>query len=122
MSDASQFTNSLPTRSLRDEERELARYLLSGRVDQAALEHTLQTSHVTDMRDGGMGSIRFVHPEPRSFGKALAEAKYVDSDGVLVSITVNVDRNGQLFEVDFWKVDFSPLGRYPKPSDLVVKH
>ena len=68
-----------------------------------------------------MGSIRFVQPEPRSFGKALVEAQYVDSDGVLVSIAVNADNSGDLFEVDFWKVDFSPLKRYPKPSDLVDK-
>jgi len=68
-----------------------------------------------------MGSIRFVQPESRSFGKALVEAQYVDSDGVLVNIAVNTDNNGDLFEVDFWKVDFSPLRRYPKPSDLAVK-
>jgi hypothetical protein len=122
MSDALQFTNSLPTRSLRDEELELVRSLLSGVSGQTALEHTLLTSRVTDMRDGGMGSIRFVQPEPRSFGKELAQAEYVDRDGVLVSITINVDQKGQLFEVDFWKVDFSPLRRYPKPSDLAVKH
>jgi hypothetical protein len=70
------------------------------------------------MQDGGMGSIRFVGSGARSFGKALVEAQYLDSDGVLVSITVNVDHQGQLFELDFWKVDFSPLIRYPKPSDV----
>lgn len=68
-----------------------------------------------------MGSIRFVQPESGSFGKAFAEAQYLDSDGVLVSIALNTDINGQLFELDFWKVDFSPLIRYPRPSDLVVK-
>src|SRR5439155_11043105 len=122
MTDASQFINSLPTRPLRDEERELIRSLLSRLSDQSELEHTLQASRVTDMQDGGMGSIRFVQPERRSFGKTLAEAQYVDSDGVVVSITINADQKGQLFEVDFWKVDFSPLKRYPKLSNLVVKH
>jgi hypothetical protein len=122
MSDASQFTNSLPVRPLREEESELIRSLLSGVSAKAALEDTLSASRVTDMQDGGMGSIRFVQPEPTSFGKALVEAQYVDSDGVLVIIAVNTDNNGDLFEVDFWKVDFSPLRRYPKPSDLAVKH
>ena len=122
MTDASQFINSLPSRPLRDEERELIRSLLSRLSDQSELEHTLQASRVTDMQDGGMGSIRFVQPERRSFGKTLAEAQYVDSDGVVVSITINADQKGQLFEVDFWKVDFSPLKRYPKPSNLVAKH
>jgi hypothetical protein len=121
MSNASQFTNSGPIRPLREEERELIRSLLRGASAQA-LEDTLPTSSVTDMQDGGMGSIRFVPPEPRSFGEALVEAEYVDSDGVLVSITINTDNKGDLLEVDFWKVDFSPLRRYPKPSDLVLKH
>jgi hypothetical protein len=70
------------------------------------------------MQDGGMGSIRFISSEPQSLGRVLVEAKYVDSDGVLVSIAVNADSHGQLFELDFWKVDFSPLRRYPKPSDV----
>src|SRR5260370_30953166 len=118
---ASQFSNSLPTRPLREEERELIRSLLSGVSAKAELEDTLPASHVTEMQDGGMGSIRFVQPESRSFGKALVEAQHVDSDGVLVNIAVNTDNNGDLFEVDFWKVDFSPLRRYPKPSDLAVK-
>jgi hypothetical protein len=121
MSDASQFTSSPPIRPLREEECELIRSLLSGVSAKATLEDTLSASRVTDMKDGGMGSIRFVQPEPRSFGKALVEAQYVDSDGVLVSIAVNADNSGDLFEVDFWKVDFSPLKRYPKPSDLAVK-
>ena len=83
------------------------------------LENTLSESLVTEMADGGMGSIRFVRPQLQSLGKAVVEAQYVDGDGVLVSIALNVDKNGQLFELDFWKVDFSPLRRYPKPSDLV---
>ena len=81
----------------------------------------LVKSRVVDMQDGGMGSIRFVGSEARTFGKVAAEAQYVDSDGVLVLITVNTDKENQLFEVDFWKVDFSPLKRYPKYSELAVK-
>ncbi len=121
MSDVSQFTKSVPRRPLREEERELICSLLSGISVSAALGNTLSASCVTDMDDGGMGSIRFVQPEPGTFGKELAEAEYVDSDGVLVSIALNADTNGQLLELDFWKVDFSPLRRYPKPSDLVIK-
>lgn len=122
MSDASQFTNSSSSRPLRAEERELILSLLSEVLNREALESALPASRVIDMQDGGMGSIRFVQSEHRSFGKALAEAQYVDSDGVSVSISVNADQSGRLFEVDFWKVDFLPLRRYPRPSDLVVKH
>jgi hypothetical protein len=121
MSDASQFGNSDRSRALREEERELLYSLLCGAPDKAPLENSLSGSRVTDMQDGGMGSIQFVQSEPQRFGKALAEAQYLDSDGVLVSIALNADKGGQLFELDFWKVDFSPLRRYPRPSDLVVK-
>jgi hypothetical protein len=118
MSDSSELIGSPPPRHLRDQERELIRALLSDVSSEAALEGTLSASRVADMEDGGMGSIRFVQPERRSFGQTLVKAQYADSDGVLVSIAVNLDKNGDLFEVDFWKVDFSPLRRYPKPSDL----
>ena len=42
----------------------------------------------------------------------------MDDDGVLVSIELTVDERDELFELDFWKVDFSPLRRYPNPEDL----
>ena len=71
-----------------------------------------------DMKDGGMGSIRFVNTEPRIMGDVLQEAQYTDEDGITVSIAINADNQGDLFEVDFWKVDFSPLKCYPNPSAL----
>ncbi len=100
----------------------MIRFLLSDLFESAKLENTLAAARVQDMNDGGMGSIRFVGPELRRFGRQLTEAEYLDSDGVLLSIAVNADRDGNLFEVDFWKVDFSPLKRYPKPSELFAKH
>ncbi|RZU29008.1 hypothetical protein BDD14_6596 [Edaphobacter modestus] len=121
MSDASQFTSSNPTRPLHYEEQELIRSLVSDILAKPILERTLANCRVVDMQDGGMGSIRFIQPERRVFGRTLVEAQYTDIDGVLVSITVNVDQEDQLFEVDFWKVDFSPLKRYPQPKDLLIK-
>jgi hypothetical protein len=73
-----------------------------------------------DMKDRNMGSIRFARDERRIFDKVLVEAQYKDEDGVSVSIAINADNKGDLFEIDFWKVDFSPLKHYPKPSDLRV--
>jgi hypothetical protein len=122
MSGASLSNEQLRDRALRAEERALIRSLLSGVFEPGAAENLLETSRVEDMDDGGMGGIRFVEPEPRSFGRTLAEAEYLDDDGVLVSIALNADGMGKLFELDFWKVDFSPLRRYPKPSELSIKH
>ena len=69
------------------------------------------------MIDGGIGSIRFVGSGPeRHLGEVIAEAEYTDDDGVVVSIALNTDTNGRLYEVDFWKVDFSS-----SPSDLRIK-
>ncbi len=77
---------------------------------------------VEDMQDGGMGGIRFCSDDAgRGRAVAVAEAEYTDDDGVLVSIVLNKDGKGALYEVDFWKVDFSPLRRYPLPSDLRIR-
>lgn len=118
MSVESQFAKPESGRILRPEEAALIRALLVAVYPAEALESALRDSRVTDMQDGGMGSIRFLGPSSRSFGMTLVEAQYLDSDGVLVSIAVNADKQGQLFELDLWKVDFSPLKRYPKPSDV----
>jgi hypothetical protein len=118
MSDESPFTRPESGRPLRPEEAALIRALLAGVYPAETLESALKDSRVAEMQDGGMGSIRFLGSGPKSFGMALVEAKYLDSDGVLVSIAVNADKQGQLLELDFWKVDFSPLKRYPNPSDV----
>jgi hypothetical protein len=117
MSDESRHHRRAP----RFEEKELLAALLG--LSLEAIDEKLRTSIVEDMADGGMGSIRFVPEsgESRSFDKAIAEAEYVDADGVTVSIAVNADERGDLYEVDFWKVDFSPLCEYPKPAQLRIK-
>lgn len=73
---------------------------------------------VVDMRDGGMGTIRFLNGGDRRRSRPIAEAEYMDDDGVSVSIELTVDESDELFELDFWKVDFSPLKRYPNPEEL----
>ncbi|MET4390470.1 hypothetical protein ABIB73_006252 [Bradyrhizobium sp. F1.4.3] len=73
---------------------------------------------VEDMNDGGMGSLRFVGSADRSFGKCIGEAEFDDADGVLVSLALNVDQRGELFELDLWKVDFSPLQRIATLDEL----
>lgn len=78
----------------------------------------LDDALVTEMQDGGMGSVRFLGGSDRRRAGSIAEAKYLDDDGVVVSIELSVDEKDNLFELDLWKVDFSPLLRYPKPEDL----
>jgi hypothetical protein len=103
-------------RSLRPEEKKLIRQLLDGNLRAKRLQAALPKSRVREMRDGGMGSLRFVNErdEARCLAKAIAEATTVDKDGVPVSIALNVDEHGDLFELDIWRVDFSPLKAFPR--------
>ncbi|HRI35934.1 MAG TPA: hypothetical protein PK765_02445 [bacterium] len=75
------------------------------------------------MNDGGMGSVKFVYDSDTLaiFGTEIASALYCDTDGVPVSITVNLDQAGRFFELDIWKVDFSPLQRFPRPQDRLTE-
>lgn len=106
-------------RLLRPIERELIEKMLAAKEVKPGIEAELSSVLVEDIQDGGMGSIRFLPPchSARHFGKAIAQAEYIDEDGVLVSIVINVDEEDVLYEVDFWKVDFSQLKRYPRTSE-----
>jgi hypothetical protein len=74
----------------------------------------LPTIEVEEMDDGGMGSLRFVSPrQNRRLGEVIAELQYRDEDGVPVLASLNLDEDGELYELDSWKVDFSPLKRIP---------
>lgn len=108
-------------RALRAEEAKLIRSMLGASKDSAALMRQVDVGTVQDMLDGGMGSLRFSSDEPRRLGSVVAEADYVDIDGVPVSIVINVDQNGQLFELDIWKVNFLPLECYPSPEKIGIK-
>ena len=109
-------------RRLRKNERDLIVAMLGGKPSHAGLISSLKADTVEDMQDGGMGGIRFCSDDRGQLPlTGIAEAEYTDDDGVLVSIVLNTDVKGAIYEVDFWKVDFSPLRRYPSPSDLRLK-
>jgi hypothetical protein len=69
------------------------------------------------MDDGGMGSLLLFLPggdgKKRLFGSKISEINFKDTDGVEVIATLNVDKEGQLFELDIWKTDFSRLIEIP---------
>jgi hypothetical protein len=118
MSVESLHQESLEPRKLRDEEKLLLIALLSNRADFPIFESNIASGRVVDMADGGMGSIRFIVSNDSALGMTLAQAQYFDVDGVPVSIVVNADANGGLYELDFWKADFSSLKEYPRPESL----
>jgi hypothetical protein len=104
-------------RQLKPEEHALLKFLLdqSGRTD---LVSELESAAVTDMADGGMGSLRFSGSGSNKMGKVLCEAESNDSDSIPLQISINLDQEGRLFELDIWKVDFSSLKTYPSTSTL----
>ncbi len=77
---------------------------------------------VRRMNDGGMGSLRFEPKtdEQRVFGGVLAEAQFLDRDGVSVCAAINLDKAGNLYELDLWKVDNSALIDFPEPSEITL--
>jgi hypothetical protein len=85
---------------------------------------TLDTTFVENMNDGGMGSLIFISytdDSNRKIGKTLTEAEFLDEDQVPVFVQLNLDNYNQLFELDIWKVDYSPVSRYPNLEQIVIK-
>lgn len=107
-----------------EEERQLLASLLQNLTAQTHLLETLSDLLVSPMSDGSMGSLylmpKGVTKVNRTFGRELVSGEFRDSDGTNVSVTVNVDGEGELYEMDFWKVDFTPLVSWPKPEEVTV--
>lgn len=106
-------------RPLRKNESEVLEALLGmvpGNVKLPSEDEML----AVDLSDGGMGSIRLTDKSDRArkMGRELVTANYIDEDQIPVVISINLDQDGRLFEMDFWKVDYSPLKRYPTPAGL----
>lgn len=97
------------TRKLSEAERGLVSFLLGKEIPD-----TLEADSMPE----GMGSLRFVGWSERKFGSCVGETTFTDSDGVLVVVGLNLDQAGELFELDMWKVDFSPVKRIPPLEEL----
>lgn len=54
----------------------------------------------------------------RKYGKELSRFEFKDNDGVPVSITLNLDDQGLLYELDIWKVNFSKVLSYPNEFNV----
>ncbi len=74
---------------------------------------------VRSMDDGGMGSLCLfpkgeIKEDGRSFGESVSEFQFTDQDGIEVIASLNLDDNGDLFELDIWKTDFSKVIKLPE--------
>lgn len=73
---------------------------------------------VRSMQDGKMGGL-YLFPngtlnEKRMLGRTVSEYQFKDKDGIDVIASLNLDEKGDLFELDIWKTDFSPLISFPE--------
>lgn len=102
-------------RLLKDKERALLTALMMESLQATQLVESLNQVLVEEMDDGGMGSLRFHYSDSKSrhFAKRLIDREFVDSDGVPVRVAINLDEYGDIYDLDVWKVDFSPLRRFP---------
>jgi hypothetical protein len=92
-------------RKLNSTETEIITKLL----DIAKLQIDITQLLVNPMDDGEMGSLAIgENYENRQLGEKIAEYMFKDLDGTPVSAALNVDELGELYELDIWKVDFSP--------------
>lgn len=103
-------------------ELKLIKFLFFKAGDAECLEKHLEHLKVSPMDDGEMGSLRlfpFVveNPSSRFFGKAVSECYFDDTDGVRVIVTLNLDQNGNPFEIDVWKTNYGKLIKIPDIFD-----
>ncbi|WP_184542860.1 DUF6984 family protein [Mucilaginibacter sp. FT3.2] len=71
-------------RSLKKEEYDLIAVILKEYPNNGYLIDQLDCAMVEDMKDGGMGSLRFFNKEHRVFGKEIGGIDWIDDDGVPV--------------------------------------
>ncbi len=111
------------SRRLRSDEKSIIAEMIRDLPPESAILRSLEDAAVEAMNDGGMGSLRFVRlssDKPR-FKRQIREATFADSNGVSVSMTINLDQDDCLFELDIFKADFSPLKRFPALGDISLR-
>lgn len=107
----------LKTRPIRENELKLIRFLLSYlKVDESKFPIS---DTAFEYEGGKMGSINLVNNNQGEYKGDIAIAQYIDSDGVIVMITLTIDSNNNLLDLDFWKTNFEKLEKYPSPEELI---
>lgn len=111
---------SMVCRNFTKEETVIVSFLLrAAKKDDFCISNFISETQCSDMKDGGMGSLHFmprgqmVANDDREFDYEMRACHFMDEDGVLVCVALYADSVGLPFELDVWKVDFSPLIRMP---------
>lgn len=102
-------------RNIREEEKVLIDFLLY-KLDLNPADYPYN-KEVDPYEGDVMGSIS-LGGNVGAYDRDLVQVHYTDTDGTPVVITLTLDQQGQLLDLDFWKEDFSKLLAYPKPEQL----
>jgi hypothetical protein len=72
---------------------------------------------VEEMNDGGMGSLKFISKstEEATLKEDIAIIDLYDIDSIPLFISLILGTDEELFELDVFKADFSPLKQFPLP-------
>jgi len=93
--------------------------LISHLITLAKLDVDISSLQIEAMDDGGMGSQKFSSASADSlYAGHAAEVTFLDTDGIEVSATLDVDQFGNLFELDLFKGNFSKLEKWPDKNEL----
>jgi hypothetical protein len=106
-------------RPIRSEEKIVIEFLLV-KLNLSLSEYPIANT-VEEYEGSHMGSINLNNPNADLFDKDLIQAEYTDADKIPVVLSLTVDKNNQLLDLDFWKSDFSRLVKYPKPEELMFE-
>ncbi|WP_157366845.1 DUF6984 family protein [Algoriphagus vanfongensis] len=77
---------------------------------------------VIQLKDGKMGSTSFDLTQNQSRSERIVAGNFIDDDGILVDFELTMDLHGNLFELDFWKVDFSQLVSFPEENEIEITY
>ncbi|MGB0933988.1 MAG: DUF6984 family protein [Lishizhenia sp.] len=104
------------TREIRPNELDLLKHMLD--LAGHTLEQFPPIKEVYEYEGGKMGSIHFVGSNPDAYLGDIMQVKFKDTDNIRVVVTLTVDQEQRLLDLDFWKEDFSKLLQYPKPEEV----
>lgn len=101
-------------RKLTQSEIYIIDYLINNSNLTIKLDTSLTNYFCEDSLDGGMGSIKLLTNNFDTVVESIlktvdVELEYEDLDLIIVNITLLLDQDNKLRELDCFKVDFSPL-------------
>lgn len=106
------------TRKPTNEEKRLIRFLIS--LSKTPVDNDINAINIKPLSDGGMGSFEIIPKQlnnhKRTVGEMISEYEFKDKDGVKVLASLYLDLESNLYELDLWKTDFSPIIEIPSEN------